>query len=415
MLQPQAPVLAGLGLLRFSPKVVGDTDSINGEDEVMAEDLLRMADEWGPEKIVVVSDSRTGMRGVLVIDNSARGIGKGGTRMSPTLTIEEVCRLARTMTWKWAAVDLFHGGAKAGILGDPTSPDKERILRAFARALRNEVPREYLFGLDMGLNERDAAILADELGDLGTSTGLPRALGGVPYDQLGVTGFGVAEAADAALQRSGESLAGKRVAIQGFGAVGVAAAQRLAALGAQIVAVATATGTVHDRDGLDLERLLDLRAEHGDACVSAYASGDHSRDVLDVDADVLIPAAMQDTITDAVAANTTARLIVEGANLPTSPSSRRILQERGVQVVPDFIANAGGIVAAAHSTDARNSPFVVDTAAVFEMISEKLRANTVAVLDMSQRDGTLPHEAALTMAMERVREAMELRGRLPRP
>src|SRR5688500_6981315 len=106
-------------------------------------------DECGPEKVVSVSDRRTGMKGVLVIDNTARGMGRGGTRMSPTLSVTEVARLARTRTWKWAAVDLFHGGAKAGILGDPNSPHKEGVLRAFARALRNEVPGEYVFGLDM--------------------------------------------------------------------------------------------------------------------------------------------------------------------------------------------------------------------------------------------------------------------------
>src|SRR5919106_2850104 len=163
-------------------------------------DTFELMDDWGPEKIVCVSDRRTGMRGVLVIDNSARGMGKGGTRMSPTLTVREVARLARTMTWKWAAVDLFHGGAKAGILGDPNTPNKEDVLRAFARALADEVPREYVFGLDMGLAEEDAAIFVDELNDRGVSTGLPRALGGLPYDKLGVTGFGVAEVTDAAAQ-----------------------------------------------------------------------------------------------------------------------------------------------------------------------------------------------------------------------
>ena len=182
------------------------------------------------------------MRGVLVIDNSARGMGKGGTRMSPTLTVREVARLARTMTWKWAAVDLFHGGAKAGILGDPNAPNKEEVLRAFARALANEVPSEYVFGLDMGLTEKDAAIFVDELGDRGAAVGLPRALGGLPYDELGVTGYGVAEAADAAAQAIDLPIAGARVAIQGFGAVGQAAAERLVELGAV------------DHRGLDGER-----------------------------------------------------------------------------------------------------------------------------------------------------------------
>src|SRR3712207_6844701 len=101
----------------------------------MTEDVLSLVDEWGPEKVLCVSARRSGMRGVLVLDDTARGTGQGGTRMSPTLTVREVARLARTMTWKWAAVGLFHGGAKAGILGDPRAPDREAVLRALARAL----------------------------------------------------------------------------------------------------------------------------------------------------------------------------------------------------------------------------------------------------------------------------------------
>jgi glutamate dehydrogenase (NAD(P)+) len=176
------------------------------------------------------------------------------------------------MTWKWAAVDLFHGGAKAGIVADPHADDnkKEAVLRAFARALSNEVPREYVFGLDVGLSEPEAAIFLDELGERGASVGLPTALGGLPYDELGVTGFGVAEAADTAAGESGLSLARARVVIQGFGAVGAAAAKRFAELGASVVAVSTAAGAVHDPDGLDVARLRALRAESGDACVRRH-------------------------------------------------------------------------------------------------------------------------------------------------
>ncbi|MGH9072223.1 MAG: Glu/Leu/Phe/Val dehydrogenase dimerization domain-containing protein, partial [Acidimicrobiales bacterium] len=175
-------------------------------------------DEWGPEKIVLVSDPKTGMRGVLVIDNTARGMGKGGTRMSPTVTVEEVCRLARVMTWKWAGVDLSFGGAKAGIRADPASPDKEAVLRSWARALRKHIPSDYVLGLDMGLTERDAAVVQDELEDRGAAVGSPTELGGVPYDELGLTGFGVAESADVACESAGISLKGASVAIQGFGA-----------------------------------------------------------------------------------------------------------------------------------------------------------------------------------------------------
>ena len=379
----------------------------------MDEDAFSLMDEWGPEKVVCVSDRRSGMRGVLVLDNTARGMGKGGTRMSPTLTVREVARLARTMTWKWAAVDLFHGGAKAGILGDPHAPDKERILRAFARALHNEVPAEYVFGLDMGLAERDAAVFLDELGDRGAAVGVPRELGGLPYDELGVTGFGVAEAADAAATESGWRLAGSRVAIQGFGAVGEAAARRFVELGATVVAVSTAAGAVHDPEGLDVTRLSGLRADVGDDCVREYGNVQPADVALSVPADVLVPAAREDVIDDGIALATTTRLVVEGANLPTTSRAREILAKRGIPVVPDFIANAGGTVAAAHSMDMRYSPVTVTLDDSFTMISTKLRANAAAVLAEARRTEQTPHTAAQCLAQQRVLAAMRLRGQLP--
>lgn len=378
----------------------------------MHTDTFDLIDDWGPEKVVCVSDRKTGMRGVLVIDNTARGTGKGGTRMSPTLTVLEVARLARTMTWKWAAVDLFHGGAKAGILGDPNAPNMEEVLRAFARALANEVPREYVFGLDMGLTEKDAAIFVDELGDRGAAVGLPRALGGLPYDELGVTGYGVAEAADAAARAIDLPVAGARVAIQGFGAVGQAAAERLVELGAVITAVSTAKGAVIDPDGLDVARLVALRAEHGDDCVHAYGGAVDASQALTTDAEILIPAAREDVIDKDLAGATSARLIVEGANLPTTPAALEVLHERGVVVVPDFIANAGGIIAAAHSMDARYSPFPVAPETVFSMISLKMRQNAETVVTESRRRELAPHATAQEIAQDRVREAMRLRGQL---
>lgn len=382
----------------------------------MSADPLVSIDHWGPEKVVIVSDRKSGMRGVLVIDNTARGTGKGGTRMSPTLTVGEVSRLARTMTWKWAAVDLFHGGAKAGILGDPHAPDKERMLRAFARALADEVPKHYVFGLDMGLAEEDAAIFVDELNDRGASTGLPRDLGGLPYDQLGVAGYGVAEAADAASQHVGIDLRSARIAVQGFGAVGRAAVERLHALGANVVAVSTAAGCVHDAHGLDVPGLVAASRLLGDEVVKEHPSfSAEPQDLFTVPADVLIPAAAADAVTAEVASSTSAKLIVEGANLPTTARAREVLHERGIAVVPDFIANAGGIIAAAHSSDARNSPFVVEPEGVFAMISEKLRANALRVVTDSQSMNIPALEAAHRLAKERVMAAMKARGFTPEP
>nr|WP_246331238.1 Glu/Leu/Phe/Val dehydrogenase dimerization domain-containing protein [Saccharopolyspora hordei] len=379
--------------------------------------MLQEIDEWGPEKVVCVSDARTGMRGVLVIDNTARGTGKGGTRMSPTVTVREIARLARVMTWKWAAVDLFHGGAKAGIFADPESPDKERIVRAFARRLADQIPASYVAGLDMGMTEHDAAIIQDELGDRGAAVGVPEPLGGVPYDQLGVTGHGVAEAVDAALAHQGRSVKGARVALQGFGAVGAAAAKRLHELGAQVVALSTIDGSVHDPDGLDVPAWLDARAEFGDACVAKAPPARRlpRGEELLVDCDVLVPAAGQDVIDADVAAKVRAGLVVEGANLPTTPEARALLADRDVTVVPDFIANAGGAIAAGFAMDARHSAFRPEPTAILDAVAERTRGNTELVLDVARERGTLPHEAALDLAKERVRTAMQLRGRLPQP
>ncbi|MFC6146195.1 Glu/Leu/Phe/Val family dehydrogenase [Corynebacterium nasicanis] len=368
-------------------------------------------DEWGPEKIVAVSDSRLGMKGVLVIDNTARGIGKGGTRMQPGVSVPEIARLARVMTWKWAAVDLFYGGAKAGIQFDPASPHKEAALRSFVRRLRNEVPEEYVFGLDMGLNEMDAAIINDELGR-GCAVGTPYELNGIPYDKLGVTGFGVAEVVDEVATLRG--LSGSRVAVQGFGAVGHAVAARLHDLGYTVVAVSTARGALHDDAGLDVPELLRLREEHGDDLVF-HADGtviDPGTELF-VDAEIVVPAALQDVIDGDSAQRITASLVVEGANLPTDAAAQDILHERGVLVVPDFIANAGGVVSAAFAMEHRFSPFRPPTDEIFTMVSEKLRSNAHEVLAESAHSGRNTHEAARHLAQQRVRDAMALRGGVP--
>jgi len=379
------------------------------------EETFSLMDEWGPEKIICVSDTRTGMKGVLVVDNTARGMGKGGTRMGPNVSVKEVCRLARVMTWKWAVADLFFGGAKAGIRFDPASSRKEQALRAWARALSKHIPSEYVAGLDMGLAEQDAAIIQDEIGDRGAAVGTPALLGGVPYDELGFTGYGVAECADVAAGFASFSLRGSSVAIQGFGAVGAAAAKRLAELGATITAISTAKGAVYDPEGLDVGLLLKLREEAGDDLVSHYEGAkriDPGSELL-LPVDALVPAARQDVIDKGVAGEIRAKLIIEGANLPTSPAAQEVLHNHGVVVVPDFVANAGAIIATAVAMDARYSAIQPDSTPMYDLISEKLRANTRTVLKTAAQKGKLPHESALELAQERVRAAMQVRGRAP--
>lgn len=379
-------------------------------------DVLARMDEWGPEKVVCVSDARTGMRGVLVIDNTARGMGKGGTRMSPTVTIEEVARLARVMTWKWAMVDVFFGGAKAGIVADPASPNKEEILRAWAWALRKHIPSDYVVGLDMGLEERDAAVVQDVLGDRGAAVGSPKELGGVPYDELGLTGFGVAESADAAMGHIGKELAGARVAIQGFGAVGHAAAKRFVELGAEVVAVSSVAGVRYHPDGLNVDELLKLRRSVGDDAITEHGEGELlplGREI-ELDVDILVPAARQDVIDENNVNQIKASLVVEAANLPMDVAAQDFLQVKGVTVVPDFIANAGAVVGAGVAMDTRYSSMPPDPNDIFKLISDKLRTNTVIVLEEARSRGEKSHDTALRLAQERVGKAMELKGRRPR-
>ena len=374
--------------------------------------MFELIDDWGPEKIVTVSDQKTGMHGVLVIDNTARGMGKGGTRMQPTVSVAEIARLARVMTWKWAGVDLFYGGAKAGIQADPTSPDKEAILRSFVRKLSNEVPKEYVFGLDMGLTEDDAAIIVDELG-WGTSMGTPYELGGVPYDKLGITGFGVAEVVDQAAQM--RNLQGASVAVQGFGAVGHATASRLAELDYPVVAISTAKGAIADPNGLNIPELMELREQVGDSLVDHYP---HLRinpgDELFTKAEILVPAALQDVIDEDAANRLQAQLVVEGANLPTNEAAQKVLNNRGITVVPDFVANAGGVVAAAFAMDNRMSAFRAETANIFTSVSDKLRSNAETVLNFTSESDLTSHEAARQLSQERVLAAMRARGMVRR-
>jgi glutamate dehydrogenase (NAD(P)+) len=237
--------------------------------------------------------------------------------------------------------------------------------------------------------------------------GAPAQLGGLPYDELGVTGFGVAEVADELV-----ALRGKRIAIQGFGAVGAAAARRFAELGAVVVAVSSVRGALLDPDGLDVARLLALRASCGDLAVEEYGPVRPLGTELRVPCDVLVPAATQDVIDADLAGELEATLVVEGANLPTSTAAQEVLAARGITVVPDFIANAGGVVAAAFGMDARYSPFPVNPATVLDTVSEKLRANAAQIIAEAAERGTTTHVAARELAQERVLPAMKLRGRV---
>ena len=256
------------------------------------ESEFRFADAMGPAKIVHLHTPSVGLKAIVVIDNVARGPAIGGVRMATDVTLEECFRLARAMTLKNAAAGLAHGGGKSVIFGDPRMPpgQKQDVIRAFATAIRGL--SDYIPGPDMGTDEGCMAWIQDEIG---RSAGLPKALGGIPLDEIGATGFGLAVSIEAALPFAGFSLAGARVAVQGYGAVGQHAARFLAKKGAKLVAAADSSGTVVEANGLDLTALSRHKAEG--LPLSAFPGGEQrDRDaIIDVPCEIWIPAARPST------------------------------------------------------------------------------------------------------------------------
>jgi glutamate dehydrogenase (NAD(P)+) len=364
------------------------------------EEVFAFADQLGPEKIVHIQEPRVGLKAIVVVDNTAAGPAIGGTRMAPDVSTEECFRLARAMTFKNAAAGLAHGGAKSVIFGDPSMPraDYQRLIRAFAAAIGNL--KEYVPGPDMGTNETAMAWIRNEIG---RAVGLPRELGGIPLDEIGATGFGLAVAAEAAQGFSGVRLEGARVVVQGFGAVGRHAARFLAAKGARLIAASDTKGAVHDPKGLEIARLEALKAEG--RSVADLEGGERIGlgDIVGIDCDIWIPAARPDVLRESNVDALKARLVLQGANIPATPGAERRMHARGILSIPDFIANAGGVIAAAveyHGGTER---------AAFDTIAEKIAANSKAVLEMSATRRVLPREAAVDLARTRVERAMDAR------
>jgi len=252
----------------------------------------------------------------------------------------------------------------------------------------------------MGTSELAMGWIKDEIG---RAVGLPREIGGIPLNEIGATGFGLVAAIDVAREQIGLSLTGARVVVQGFGSVGQHAARFLAEKGAVLVGASDTSGTIADRDGLDLAALLALKAE-GRALI------DHSRvrklgsdAVIDIPCDIWIPAARPDVIHAGNVGRLQTRIVAEGANIPLSAVAEQTLAHRGVLVLPDFIANAGGVICAAIEYRGGTE------AAALAFIAEKIRGNTKAVLDEVRRADVLPRTAATSLAIERVHRAMRTR------
>ncbi len=364
------------------------------------EEIYKFADDLGPAKILHVHEPRLGLKAVLVIDNVAMGPSIGGVRMAADVSTEECFRLARAMTMKNSAAGLPHGGGKVVLYGDPKMPrdQKELLIRGLAHSMRDL--REYIFAPDMGTDEECMAWIKDEIGRV---VALPREVGGIPLDEIGATGWGLCHATEVALEFCGFKLAGARVVIQGFGAVGKHAARFLAEKGAVIIGVADSTGAIYNARGLSVRKLLKLKDQGGG--VNEYGDGEVlERDaVINLECDIWIPAARPDVIHDDNVEQLKTRLVVQGANIPMTHAAEQRLHSKGILCIPDFIANAGGVICAAMEYAGATETSAMQT------IEEKVRRNTRQVIETAQREGITPREAAVEMATERIKKAMSFK------
>ena len=371
-------------------------------------------DDWGPEKILQVYDPRTKMRGVVVIDNTALGPGKGGIRMTPTVDVDEVFRLARTMTWKCALAGLPFGGAKSGIqanVKELTREQKKAVVQAFSRALKPVCPKLYIAAPDINTAEEEMRWFAEANGSWKSCTGKPANFCidgkkcGIPHE-YGSTGFGVAHSAAVAVEHLGKDVKGMTVAIEGYGNVGTFAAKHLSDFGAKIVAVSDSKGCIYNPDGIDVKKLFEVKQKAG--TVTEYRPGEvrAGKEIFELPVDMLIPAAQADVINKYNVDKVKAKIIVEAANIPMTPDMEEILYKNGVLIVPDFVANAGGVI----SSYAEYRGY--EPKQMFKLVETKIRKNTKEVLGRARHDGIQPRDAGMRMARERVRAAMAKRGAL---
>jgi len=367
---------------------------------------------------------RHSIRAFIVHHNRALGPCKGGIRMTPSVTLDEVTALAMEMTWKCALIGVPFGGGKSGIVADPerlSAHDKETLIRSFTRnAIRHIHPLVYVPAPDMGTNERDMGHIKDAIsysfGQATTHgcyvTGKPVILGGIP-GRREATGRGVAMTTAAAMKRLGLELSGARVVVQGFGNVGAVAARALVELGARIVGVGDIHGAVYNPDGLDLVML----AEHVRQCgtVAGFAGGRRvpSAKLLTLPCEVLVPAATGNQITKDNAGQIQARVIAEGANGPTTPEADRILNKRGVFVIPDILCNAGGVFVSYLEYTQETQQEQMTEQEVRMRLEQRMQERFARVCETAEERKLPMRQAAMLVAVRRVVEAVVAHGSLP--
>ncbi len=360
--------------------------------------------------------------GYRVQHNVARGPSKGGIRYSPHTDLDEVRALAMWMTWKCAIVNIPFGGAKGGVLCDPKTlslAELERLTRRYTAEISIVIgPDTDIPAPDAATNAQVMAWVMDTYSMLkghtepAVVTGKPIEIGG-SEGRVEATGRGVALVAREAASRIGLRLDGATAAVQGFGNVGSVAARILSEMGVRIVALSDSMGGIYNPKGLDVEALM--ACAHRDGTLTTHGEGEalSSSEVLELPVDILVPAATENQITTDNADLIQAKLIVEGANGPTTPAADRILQDRGILLIPDVLANAGGVIVSYFEWVQDLQCFFWDEAEVNRRMEQMLLRAFHDVARVADRDKLDMRTAAYVIGVSRVADATVKRGIFP--
>jgi glutamate dehydrogenase (NAD(P)+) len=349
--------------------------------------------EFTPREIHRLQDAQVGLDALVVVDDTHLGVAIGGVRMTLDGSMDECIRLAHAMTLKNAAAGLPHGGGKAIILASPDASlaRKQELITAFAKQLK-KIPN-YVPGPDMGTNEELMVLIKNITGRV---IGLPVECGGIPLDKIGATGYGLSIAIEVALKHKGLVFDGLTFIVQGFGAVGQKVARCLSTKGAIMVGVADVSGARLSPTGIAVDQLCD----HVNAgnLVTDFSKGCSitSDDLIAVECDLWIPAARPDVFTSRNAHLVKAKIIAQGANIPATLRAEEIFHARDILVLPDFIANAGGVICGAVEFAGGTSDQAL------AMIEKSVRANMKFTIEDSLKSKILPRKAAAKLAIARL-------------
>jgi glutamate dehydrogenase (NAD(P)+) len=377
-----------------------------------------------PEREVAVQVSTTldnghvaTFRGFRVQHKNVRGPFKGGLRYHPTVDMDDARTLASLMTWKTAVLDVPYGGGKGGIDCDPaelSDGEQERLTRKFIQKIHEIIgPQTDIPAPDVNTGPQVMAWIMDEYSKFhgfapAVVTGKPVHLSG-SLGREAATGRGVSIATREYFRRGGEDLAGKRLAVQGFGNVGSHLARLFHEAGARVIAVSDASGALHAEDGLDIPALIQYRDQHG--TLKGYGADELERDaVLTLPCDVLVPAALGNVITEENAGEIGAGLIVEAANAPVTPDAHESLERRGVHVLPDILVNAGGVTVSYFEWVQNIQQFRWTEQQVNEQLEDMMQRACAKVFEIAKERNVDFRTAAFIIGLGRVAQAMVTRG-----